>query len=232
MEILTFKTSGDWTVEEWNTCLASISKIYNVFLAIEIIKVYEKGIPDSFASNKLSITKVLNNLSDYADESAKLRIHKIKMASPGSFSLEGSGEPIEATSKFIIKILELLNITTRTKKITDKILIEKLEEMKLKNERYKEETERIRLENTEKIISNELIEGQIIINAVIELLINNNENRKGNKKSLKIDDDGDDQIDKETITTEFYEGIINGILKLIRNGKLVDLQKSLNLITK
>ncbi|MGD1047084.1 MAG: hypothetical protein ABR936_17405 [Bacteroidota bacterium] len=172
MEYIGFRTSGDWTVEEWNTCLISVSKIYNVFLAMKIVKEFEKGIPESFALNKLTVSKVLENLQDFADDSAKLRIHKIKMASPGGFSLQGSGEIIESTTEFIIKILEIIRITSEKKKLENEISKEELKRKKLENERYKEENEKIKMENAinkAEILGNQLKYMAITANVVNEL---------------------------------------------------------------
>lgn len=129
-EFIGFKVSGDWTVDEWNTLLDCVSKIYNVFLALKIVNEYETNIPDTFKStlNNLTVSEVLINFQDYVDEGAKLRIHKIKIASLGGFSFTGSGEIIKEIKNVIVEFYLLTSKKTRSRLENEKIELENAKE--------------------------------------------------------------------------------------------------------
>ncbi len=220
MEILEFKTAADWTVDEWNTCLVSISKIYNVFLSMKIVKEYATNISDSFAFNKLTVAKVLENLPFFVDDNAKLRMHKVIMASPGSFSLQGSGEIIKETRKFITTCLELFGITTKetdtlneiNKATANKINAE-AKKTDAEAKKISAETYKINIQNESrksKLIGEKLIYSAIIMNYLNDDIL---------FKELHGQDDGQYDYVKKVIFENLYDGF-NGYMTLKNNGKL------------
>jgi hypothetical protein len=227
MEILEFKTASDWTVDEWNTCLVSVSKIYNVFLSMEIVKEYETNISESFAFNRLTVAKVLENLPFFVDDNAKLRIHKVIMASPGGFSLQGSGEIIKEAREFITRGFELIGVTTKktdtendiNKATANKINAEankadaEAEKIRADAKKTDAETENIKIENEGKkykLIGDNLILGTIIMNYL---------NEDPLFKELHGKDDGQYDHVKKVIFESLYAGF-SGLLTLKDNGKL------------
>ena len=94
-------------------------------MALKIIKEFEASIPDLLLLNKLSIARILENPQDFIDDYAKLRIHEIKMASPGYFSLQGVGEPIKHCLQFINNLID--RIPTKKNKLETEIIRTELE---------------------------------------------------------------------------------------------------------
>ena len=220
MEILEFKTASDWTVEEWNTCLVSVSKIYNVFLSMEIVKEYETNISEPFTFNKLTVAKVLENIHFYVDDIAKLRINKVIMASPGSFSLQGSGEIIKEVKEFITRVFELLGVTTKKTDTENEINIATANKINAEAEKIRADarkidakTKQIEIENNEKkykLIGDNLILSTIIMN-----------NLNDNPLFKELHSKGSEQYDsvQKVIFESLYAGFI-GLLTLKDKGKL------------
>jgi hypothetical protein len=236
MEIIEFKTAADWTVQEWDSCLVSVSNIYSVFLAMGIVNEYERNVTNSFSSGRLTIVKVLEKLHDYADDSTKLRIHKVNMASPGDFSFKGSCEIIKETRKFISEFFGLFGKTT---KMTDAeiginnataIRIE-AEAVKLMAEAKKNEAEATKLlaEADEIKIQNEGRKS-IIIGDKLKMMINVIKSLDDNPcfRERYNQDNGEYNREKKILSERLFEGL-NGLLTLEMNGRLIDIYKNIGL---
>lgn len=231
-----FKTSGDWTVEEWNLCLVSVSKIYNVFLALEIIEEFENSIPDTITLDKLTVSKVLDNLTDFVEDNAKLRIHKINMASPGGFSLQGSGEIINAVTTFIVNFLDRIVPTKKTSAEIQIMLAQKdkihaeTERIKLENTRYGDETERIK---TKSKIESETFGGKLTQTLVVLNEIKNIP--YFDKEPYLIDGQDDKKIEKledQQLVIGYLVAGGNGLLVLEKTGKLINISENIHCSSK
>ena len=217
MEYICFKTSGDWTVDEWNSFLTSISKIYNAFLSMEIVQEFERGIPDSFTMSKLTVSEVLKNPQFFVDDNAILRIHEIKMASPGSINLKGSGEIIKETrelveSYFPTKItkakIETYNAETKKIEAEAKKIEAEAKKIDAEVENIKAKTDQI----NSKIMSENLKNISKLVSIVSKYPL---------FKRQPIQDD--ENKNRKVILDQLTDGIV-GFITLLKNGKIIDIQ--------
>jgi hypothetical protein len=143
LKVISFKTSGDWTIDEWSSFLDSVSIIYNIFFSVRLAKQFNKKI-DKFKVKtlpKLTAREIYKNIGDYVDREAKLRIDKVMIASPGIFSFIGDAETIK------------LLITTLTTVTTIVTLSEIKKGKQLDNHKKLEEVKSTQLSNMQTLIA-------------------------------------------------------------------------------
>lgn len=87
-KLVGFRTRGAWNIIELQEFISSISNIYNGFLAAKTSLI-----------NDLPFDQIFQNIERYVEEDQLLKVHRIKMSSPGLISLLGIPDIL---TKFII----------------------------------------------------------------------------------------------------------------------------------
>jgi hypothetical protein len=77
-KLIGFRTRGAWTIIELQEFISSISNMYNGFLAF-----------DTSLTNDLDFDRIFPNIERYVEENQLLKVHSIKMGSPGLVTLLG-----------------------------------------------------------------------------------------------------------------------------------------------
>lgn len=161
---LTFNTSGEWDVGEWTTLLNSVSTIYNITRAITIVKYFESTIPENIRNSlpMLTTKEVLFNPNKFADaKNGKLKIHSIKMASPGEINFVGIADIIKEVGNLFIM---LISIPEKKKniKLSNQIKELDVESKKIANEASKLDNENKKLQNEK--LQNEIHQQEVYYN--------------------------------------------------------------------
>lgn len=135
MKYLTFKTSGNWTTDEWLSLLNSITSIYNIFLAKKIAVDFRKNIPKKLHSStaELSMKEILLNFQNYVSEDAKLKLFRVKMASPGEVIFSGIDKSITQVNNILISLFTIPEIK-KGKQLDNEIKEQQIESLRIENE--------------------------------------------------------------------------------------------------
>lgn len=135
MKYLTFKTSGNWTTDEWLALLYSITSIYNIFLAKKIVIDFRKNIPKKLhrSTAGLSMKEILLNFHNCVNEDAKLKLFRVKMASPGEVIFSGIDKSITQVNNLLISLFTIPEIK-KGKQLDNEIKKQQIKKMAIENQ--------------------------------------------------------------------------------------------------